>query len=344
MTLKVGLECAEEVSVTEQRVMVASNPKVVSGADVWGAAHVAAVPATRQPADTAHLAGGPAGEPSRPSRVRLGPLSVCDLPRRDVVAAIVNGAVQTVGCRPWVAFALHVGGLNARADAEYVAAMTASDVCYADGISVVALARLAGGRRTERAPTTDIGWEVLDRLHVALGRPVRVALLGGVAGLAERAGVAVGARSGLEVVLREHGYHSEWDATLQDLRRAAPDVVLVGLGAPEEMKWVQRHRADLPRCLVMTCGGWFGFIAEDEPRAPSALQRAGLEWVHRLVQDPRRLSARYALGLLSTGVLAVSVVGERVYDRLLPGADGKAARPDRQPTPRSGAPTDYHQQ
>lgn len=248
-------------------------------------------------------------------QLQIGALSVGDLSQAEVVSAIVDGAVQSAGRRPWRAFALHVGGLNARADEEYVTAMAGADLAYADGVSVVALARLAGGTHVERAATTDIGWPVLDGIATGLGRPARVALVGGRAGLARRAGEVAGARQGIEVVLAEHGYHSDWTQTLRQLAACRPDVVLVGLGAPQEMKWVERHLDELPDCLIMTCGGWFGFIAQDEVRAPSLLQRLGLEWVHRTVLDPRRLAARYAVGALSTLSLARVVLAQRADRR-----------------------------
>lgn len=247
--------------------------------------------------------------------VRVGPFPVLAASQADVVDAAVRGALGALGRRPWFAFALHVGGLNTADDAEFVAAMQAADLVYADGVSVVALARLAGGGRTERSPTTDIGWSVLVDLAEQLGRPVRVALLGGQPGLTERAGAVFAEHDALRVVSTDHGYHDDWAAPLARLREARPDVVVVGLGAPREMTWCIAHRDELPPALVMTCGGWFGFVVQDEKRAATALQRAGLEWVFRLAQDPARLGRRYATGVRSSGALALRIVRQRVADR-----------------------------
>jgi N-acetylglucosaminyldiphosphoundecaprenol N-acetyl-beta-D-mannosaminyltransferase len=85
----------------------------------------------------------------------------------------------------------------------------------------------------------------------------------------------------------------------------------VGLGAPREMKWVDQHVKDLPPSLVMTCGGWFGFITQDEKRAPQWVCDAGLEWTYRIAQSPRRLAKRYARGALSTAALSAQIIRSR---------------------------------
>jgi N-acetylglucosaminyldiphosphoundecaprenol N-acetyl-beta-D-mannosaminyltransferase len=245
-------------------------------------------------------------------QLRIGPFQVSDLSQDDVVAAIVSGSMANLSRRTWVSYALHVGGLNARRDPGYLAAMSRADLVYADGMSIIVLAKLAGARAAERAGTTDIGWTVIRQLAVALGRPARVALVGGPEGLTHRAARIIEADSGAEVVLTEHGYHDDWSPVLDRLADSGCDLVLVGLGAPREMKWVDEHVQDLPPCLVMTCGGWFGFITQDEKRAPQWVCDAGLEWTYRIAQSPRRLAKRYARGALSTAALSLGIIRNRL--------------------------------
>ena len=246
-----------------------------------------------------------------PPQLRIGPFRVSDLSQDDVVSAIVSGTMAARTERAWVSYALHVGGLNRRKDIDYLGAMSRADLVYADGMSIIVLARLAGARAAERAGTTDIGWTVMRQLSVALGRPVRVALIGGPDGLTRRAGQVIEADAEAEVVLTEHGYHEDWAPVLDRLAKSGCDMVLVGLGAPREMKWVDQNIRDLPPCLVMTCGGWFGFITQDEKRAPQWVCDAGLEWTYRLGQSPRRLFKRYAQGAFSTAELAVEIMRTR---------------------------------
>jgi N-acetylglucosaminyldiphosphoundecaprenol N-acetyl-beta-D-mannosaminyltransferase len=241
--------------------------------------------------------------------VAVGPFRVADAPADQVVAEVVDRS--SAAERAVLVYALHVGGLNARADSAFVTAMARADVVYADGGSVIWLARLAGARTIERAPPTDIGWDVLHALAERLGRPVRVGLVGGPAGLAERAATVLERDAPAQAVLTEHGYHDDWAAPLQRLRDSAPDVCLVGLGAPAEMVWCDRHRDELPAGLVLTCGGWFGHMVGDERRAPRVLRRSGLEWIARLAQSPARLGPRYARGLGSTAAMSVQVLRSR---------------------------------
>lgn len=244
-----------------------------------------------------------AAEPGARERVEIGPFLVDDYSRDDVVQRGVDLALGANG-RPALMYALHVGGLNARRDEAFVEEMNDADLVYADGGSVVLLGRLAGAVRMERAPTTDIGWDVLRRFTEQEGRPPRIALVGGRPGLAEQAAGALEAEGVGETVFTHHGYARDWNAVVRDLSASRPDVCIVGLGAPSEMLWARAWAAQLPPSLVMTCGGWFGFLAGSEKRAPRVLRLPGLEWISRVAQSPRRLSKRYARGVLSTCVIA----------------------------------------
>lgn len=238
--------------------------------------------------------------------VPVGPFAVADLTRTDLVEHTADLSAQALrDGRPVLAYALHVGGLNAHRRPDFTAAMASADVVYADGGSVVWLARRAGAVAIERAPTTDVGWELLDALAARLGRAPRVALVGGPEGLTERVAAEMTARGSATVVLTDHGYHQDWSGPLTCLAAAAPEVTVVGLGAPREMVWCEEHRAQLPAGLVLTCGGWFGHIAGDEQRAPRLLRRSGLEWIARVAQSPRRLGPRYLQGALVTLLLAL---------------------------------------
>jgi N-acetylglucosaminyldiphosphoundecaprenol N-acetyl-beta-D-mannosaminyltransferase len=235
--------------------------------------------------------------------VAVGPFQVADASKDAVGGRIVQLAADAN--RPVLVYALHVGGLNDRRDAAFVAAMREADLVYADGGSVVWLARLAGAEQIERAPTTDIGWDVLKGLHQRLGRPVRLALVGGPAGLAERAGAEFDASGDSRTVVTVDGYRTDWEQALEEVRTATPDLTVVGLGAPREMTWSQEWRDHLPPTVVLTCGGWFGHVVGDEKRAPRMLRRSGLEWIARMAQQPRRLVPRYSRGLASTAAVAL---------------------------------------
>ena len=235
-----------------------------------------------------------------PPLVRVGPFDVMDIGSDPLVDLMADCAGLS---EPKIFFALHVGGLSLRNNAPYVAAMAAADGVYADGMATVLLARAAGAQAIERSGTTDIAHGVLDLVAELKGAPVRVSLIGGQPGLAERAGTQLSADHDIEVVQVDHGYHDEWEDVLWELRACEPDVVFVGLGMPKEAEWVVENRAELPPAVIITCGGFFGHVVGDEKRAPGWAQKSGLEWVWRAAQQPQRLIPRYAKGLGSTAVM-----------------------------------------
>jgi N-acetylglucosaminyldiphosphoundecaprenol N-acetyl-beta-D-mannosaminyltransferase len=240
----------------------------------------------------------------------VGPFMVDDLSYSEVVGAVAKLATLDRGS-PVRAYALHVGGLNHRRDAAFVDEMRSAELVYADGGSIVLLAKLAGARHVQRAPTTDLGWDVLRAVGQRLGRPARLALIGGPPGLANRAGAALEDAAVGTVVFQSDGFQDDWEPVLDRLVSADADVCLVGMGAPREMLWVRTWYHRLPHILLLTCGGWFGFLAGDERRAGTLLRRSGLEWIARVAQSPRRLGARYARGAVSTGLVAAQTLGGR---------------------------------
>ena len=146
-----------------------------------------------------------------------------------------------------------------------------------------------------------------------------VYLLGGEPGVPARAAAALGRRyPGLLVA----GVHSppfgferepgEVEAIAARLARAKPDIVFVGLGFPKQERLIAAVAPGLPGAWFIGCGAAIPFAAGTLPRAPHWMQRLGLEWVHRLASEPRRLFRRYltddvpfALRLLVTSALTL---------------------------------------
>jgi N-acetylglucosaminyldiphosphoundecaprenol N-acetyl-beta-D-mannosaminyltransferase len=239
--------------------------------------------------------------------VYVGPFRVTDLGARQLIEAML----ESFGSRR-TAFALHVGGLNYSDRRTFVEAMASASIVYADGVSVAFLARLGGARRVRRTSTTDLGWDILEAFAVHLKRRCRIAIIGGPPGLAERAGRELERLAPVELIGAADGYRESYTSTLSSLSCARPDIVVVGMGMPAEAEWVNRHIEHLPECLIITCGGWLGFITGAETRAPWLVRSLGLEWSHRLMHNPRRLWKRYATGLITTTRLTPMQVARRV--------------------------------
>ncbi|WP_431840189.1 WecB/TagA/CpsF family glycosyltransferase [Gordonia hongkongensis] len=219
--------------------------------------------------------------------------------------------------RSVVSYALHIGGLNLRSDEQYVQVFNSCDYAYPDGMSVVLLARLAGQTKAERVSTTDLGHDLLLRAPQLLGRPTRVAAIGGSVELSRSVSSAIERKYDAVVCYSRNGYDDFREEDSQQLIDSKPDLVLVGMGMPNEAFFCATNRPNLPDCLIMTCGGWFGFICEIEARAPVFAQKSGLEWVYRLSQNPRRLAKRYGSGVITMIALGAELALGRLRKVLL---------------------------
>jgi len=166
-----------------------------------------------------------------------------------------------------------------------------------DGVPLVWVGR-ARGRNIGRVCGLDVLPDLCDR-----GRPqgARHYFYGGGEGVAQQLASRLIARyPGLCVVGAETPPFrpltaDEEDAMVGRLNAARPDYVWVGLGTPKQDLWLAEHRDRLDAAAIMAVGAAFDIIGGFRPRAPYAMQRFGLEWLFRLIQEPRRLAVRYTL-------------------------------------------------
>lgn len=87
----------------------------------------------------------------------------------------------------------------------------------------------------------------------------------------------------------------DWsDKITHAVQDSGAQLILVGLGAPKQEIWVHRHRQQLTGTVALCIGATIDFLSGEKPRAPAWAQRSGLEWVHRMLSDPKRLVGRYA--------------------------------------------------
>ncbi|HLA93157.1 MAG TPA: WecB/TagA/CpsF family glycosyltransferase [Actinomycetota bacterium] len=188
--------------------------------------------------------------------------------------------------------------LRAREDRSYAEVLNAADLALPDGTGVALIRSLRAGRRVRRWPGVEIGATLL---QLAAERHAAVAFFGGSDGVAEEAARVWRRRlPGLRIEVVGTGLSVEEDGRLRSaerepqllerIRAAAPTIVLVGLGAPKQERWIVRHAADFPSARVMMgVGGAFDMWAGRLPRAPGLLHRLGLEWAWRLALEPHRL-------------------------------------------------------
>ena len=87
--------------------------------------------------------------------------------------------------------------------------------------------------------------------------------------------------------------HAENASILARIAHARPDLLVVGLGAPKQELWVHRHRSQIQAAAVLCVGATIDFLAGEKHRAPIWMRLVGLEWLHRVASEPKRLARRY---------------------------------------------------
>ena len=176
------------------------------------------------------------------------------------------------------------------------AAVDGCELATADGQPVVWASRILRRPLPERVA----GIDLMDALlGVSRKRGYAVFLLGARAEVLERAEQEILRRHpGVRIVGRHHGYFgAEGEADVVDeVAAATPDILFVALETPAKELFLARNRERLAVPFVMGVGGSFDVLAGERRRAPRWMRRTGLEWLFRLLQDPRRLARRYVVG------------------------------------------------
>lgn len=185
------------------------------------------------------------------------------------------------------------------ADPNLRALFAQADMVVADGMPLVWASRIAKDPFPERVAGSSLIFPLCGM--AALGRR-SVFLLGGNPGTADAAGRVLARRyPGLDIagtMCPPFGFEHELaqvEEIRERVRQAKPDLVLVCLGAPKQERLICLLRADLPGAWFLGLGISFGFVSGEVRRAPLRLQNLGLEWVHRMGQEPGRLFRRYVL-------------------------------------------------
>lgn len=171
----------------------------------------------------------------------------------------------------------------------------------ADGKPLIWTSRLLGVSLPETVPGSDLTPALLAALCAKRQR-TKVFLFGAAPGVAVTAKARIEAQwgSSIEVVgatSPDFGFENDpalSDAYAEEIHRSGADVLIIGLGAPKQEVWTHRYGSKLNVKLVLCVGATIDFLAENRQRAPQWLRNSGLEWTHRIYQEPTRLGPRYA--------------------------------------------------
>jgi N-acetylglucosaminyldiphosphoundecaprenol N-acetyl-beta-D-mannosaminyltransferase len=190
--------------------------------------------------------------------------------------------------------------VQARRDVELQRILLAADLVLCDGTPLVWASRLLGNPLPERVAGADL---VPRLVQQAAQKGYRVFFLGGAPGIAAAAARKLQTQF---PSLHMAGYYSPPFRALLEMdreeiagriRATKPDLLFVSFGCPKAEKWIAMHYRFLGVPVVMGVGATIDFLAGHRKRAPRWMQRGGMEWIYRLLQEPRRLFRRYATDL-----------------------------------------------
>ena len=208
-------------------------------------------------------------------------------------------------------------------DLHFGALVAEADVVVPDGMPLVWASRLQGTPLPERVAGSNL---ISSLSAAAAARGRSVFLLGGAEGTAMGAAAVLAKRHpDLRLVgtycprLGYEKHPKEMAEIAQILVDANPDIVFVALGSPKQEHLIAKLRPSLPGAWWLGVGVSFSFLTGHVRRAPMWMQRAGIEWVHRLGQEPRRMFKRYVLHGLPFGVRLLGRAAYRGVSRRLGG-------------------------
>jgi N-acetylglucosaminyldiphosphoundecaprenol N-acetyl-beta-D-mannosaminyltransferase len=186
------------------------------------------------------------------------------------------------------------------------------ELVTADGVPIVWASRLLGDPLPGRVNGTDLMYRLFAR---AEQRGYRVYILGARREVLETAVERIRADyPRLRLAGYRDGYFdpAEDDRVAMEIREAKPDILFVAISSPRKEYFLGSQRARMEVPLVLGVGGSIDVVAGLVKRAPLFMQRLGLEWLWRLLQEPRRMFHRYA----TTNTRFVALVAQAVLRRL----------------------------
>lgn len=260
------------------------------------------------------VAGGESTRP--PHGPEPGPVTVtlayctpveADIPSIEISGVRVarltpRGALEAIGGQAQTSPPVLVAHVNAHtlnlaaADDSYREILNRSDLVLNDGKGI-----MLGARLLRRPFPADLNGNFFSPLllELAAEREWPVFFLGAKPGVAERAaGIVAGRIPGLVVAGSRDGFFSaaEEGSVAEEIKDAGAKVVLVGLGNPRQERWLAEWLGSTGAVVGVGVGAFFDFQTGEVARAPDWMNRWGLEWVHRLAQEPTRMWRRYLVG------------------------------------------------
>lgn len=182
-------------------------------------------------------------------------------------------------------------------DKELYNSIVNADIINADGMPIVWASRLLGKPLPERVAGIDLMQELI---KLAYNRKYKIFFFGAKEEVVKKVVKKYSKEYSPEIIAGyRNGYYSEEEEPLiaKQIAESGANILFVGISSPKKEKFLYKYKHILKNVnFIMGVGGSFDVIAGKIKRAPKWMQKCGLEWVYRLVQEPRRMWRRYLIG------------------------------------------------
>lgn len=189
--------------------------------------------------------------------------------------------------------------VKVQTDVGLQAAYKDATLVVTDGKPVVWAASLLGVNIPGTVPGSDLVPAIFDYSQ-SNNRPIKVFLLGAMPGVADRAKELIHQKWPLVQVVGtlspDFGFDRRDDESkviCETINKSGAELLVLGLGAPKQELWVTAYASLLKVKAALCVGATIDFLAGEKPRAPMWMRKAGLEWLHRMLSEPKRLAKRY---------------------------------------------------
>ena len=189
----------------------------------------------------------------------------------------------------------------AREDESLKEILNGSDIVAPDGIGVVYASKIVGNPLKGKVAGIELGEGLIKKLS---GEEAGIYLLGAKPGVAEAAAENLCRKyPGIKISGVQDGYFKNDDEVIEKINASGARVLFVCLGAPKQEKWMADHCKDVCAKLMVGLGGSLDVFSGESKRAPRLWQKLGLEWLYRLLREPKRFGRVCRLPLFLLAVI-----------------------------------------
>lgn len=251
---------------------------------------------------------------TKPEKNRLLDVNINDSPIDDIVTRSVK-AIETNSEQIHIACANPHSLVTAQHDHNFLNALNDAEILVADGSGIIFLNKLLRSHTPPRITGHDCFEGLLKKLQEnGKGKIFFFGSSEKVLGLIKTQFKKD--YPALELCGMISPPYREWDddensEMIKTINAADPDVIWVGMTAPKQEKWVFNNREKLDATVIGSIGAVFDFVAGTHPRAPTWMTKSGIEWLYRLIREPKRMWQR---NFVSTPVFLYLGIKDRFFN------------------------------